>query len=180
MQYERFTMYSENDYRYYSEDELAHYGIMGQKWGIRNYQNPDGTLTEEGKKRYGTGSRTEFADRMRRSEEAAKQETQINRLSGRRPSERIVNKIDKLSEARNKNISNLTDEEISLGRRFYSMHSKENAVQSASVLIGGMPGYLTSLVGTALWERTSATGTSNYRDRETAYQNFAERERNKQ
>lgn len=33
-------------------DYLAHHGIKGQKWGIRRYQNPDGTLTEAGKKRY--------------------------------------------------------------------------------------------------------------------------------
>ena len=33
--------------------ELYHHGILGQKWGIRRYQNEDGTLTEEGKKRYG-------------------------------------------------------------------------------------------------------------------------------
>lgn len=31
---------------------LVHHGILGQKWGIRRYQNPDGTLTEAGKKRY--------------------------------------------------------------------------------------------------------------------------------
>lgn len=31
---------------------LAHHGVKGQKWGVRRYQNPDGTLTEEGKKRY--------------------------------------------------------------------------------------------------------------------------------
>lgn len=31
---------------------LIHHGIKGQKWGIRRYQNPDGTLTSEGKKRY--------------------------------------------------------------------------------------------------------------------------------
>lgn len=31
---------------------IIHYGIEGQKWGIRKYQNPDGTLTEAGKKRY--------------------------------------------------------------------------------------------------------------------------------
>ena len=32
---------------------LKHHGIKGQKWGVRRYQNPDGTLTAEGKKRYG-------------------------------------------------------------------------------------------------------------------------------
>ena len=32
--------------------ELYHYGIKGQKWGIRRFQNEDGSLTEEGKKRY--------------------------------------------------------------------------------------------------------------------------------
>ena len=31
---------------------LAHHGILGMKWGIRRYQNKDGTLTEAGKKRY--------------------------------------------------------------------------------------------------------------------------------
>lgn len=35
-----------------SSDYLAHFGIKGQKWGIRRYQNEDGSLTEEGKKRY--------------------------------------------------------------------------------------------------------------------------------
>ncbi len=33
-------------------DELYHHGIKGQKWGIRRYQNEDGTLTEAGKQRY--------------------------------------------------------------------------------------------------------------------------------
>ena len=34
-----------------NERELYHHGIKGQKWGIRRYQNPDGTLTALGKKR---------------------------------------------------------------------------------------------------------------------------------
>lgn len=32
---------------------LYHHGIKGQKWGLRRYQNEDGTLTDAGKKRYG-------------------------------------------------------------------------------------------------------------------------------
>lgn len=33
-------------------EELYHHGIKGQKWGIRRYQNEDGSLTEAGRKRY--------------------------------------------------------------------------------------------------------------------------------
>ena len=33
-------------------DELKHYGIKGMKWGLRRFQNSDGSLTADGKKRY--------------------------------------------------------------------------------------------------------------------------------
>lgn len=40
---------------------LAHHGILGQKWGIRRYQNPDGSLTPEGRIRYGYANHHELA-----------------------------------------------------------------------------------------------------------------------
>ncbi len=39
---------------YYSNYYLAHHGIVGMHWGVRRYQNNDGSLTSAGKARYGT------------------------------------------------------------------------------------------------------------------------------
>ena len=39
-----------------NENTLEHHGILGQKWGVRRFQNPDGSLTEEGKNRYNEDS----------------------------------------------------------------------------------------------------------------------------
>lgn len=37
---------------YYEEQYLEHHGVLGQKWGVRRYQEENGTLTSAGKKRY--------------------------------------------------------------------------------------------------------------------------------
>lgn len=41
--------YIETDY---DNDYLQHHGILGQKWGVRRFQNEDGTLTSDGRRRY--------------------------------------------------------------------------------------------------------------------------------
>ena len=41
--------------RYESNNELYHHGIKGQKWGIRRFQNADGSLTNKGRSRYSQG-----------------------------------------------------------------------------------------------------------------------------
>lgn len=42
-------------WEYNYTDELYHHGIKGQRWGVRRFQNEDGSLTPAGEKRYGDG-----------------------------------------------------------------------------------------------------------------------------
>lgn len=56
------------------ENELYHHGIKGQKWGVRRYQNEDGSLTAAGKKR---------ADIMRPDDIIIKKGTQLNNLGSK-------------------------------------------------------------------------------------------------
>ncbi len=53
---------------YYRINELSHHGIKGQKWGIRRFQNKDGTLTDEGRERYNDDENANGSDTAINSE----------------------------------------------------------------------------------------------------------------
>lgn len=62
-------------------DELYHHGIKGQRWGVRRYQNSDGSLTSEGRRHYGFGERVTNTTRKIRDYMTVKDENGKRHLS---------------------------------------------------------------------------------------------------
>lgn len=77
-----------NDYWAYlkSTNELCHYGILGQKWGMRRFQNEDGSLTPEGEIRYRKKLAQMFAKRDKayaRSDRLSRKATRLDKKANR-------------------------------------------------------------------------------------------------
>ena len=56
---------------YNNTDELYHYGIPGMKWGVRRFQNKNGSLTPKGKKRYGEVTKKDLERNKRVADSSA-------------------------------------------------------------------------------------------------------------
>ena len=102
-----------NMWTYNYTTELWHHGIMGMKWGIRRYQNPDGTLTIAGKIRYGNKNRLEASV----NKKAAKLQRKYNDLTGKSIRQNNAAKDKTKEEARkkdskSKSISEMSSEEL--------------------------------------------------------------------
>lgn len=68
-----------NEYVVLDDNYLAHHGILGMKWGIRRYQNKDGSLTEKGRKRYHVGRAMEDPEKYYKSGKAFDDQTRMYR-----------------------------------------------------------------------------------------------------
>ena len=111
---------------YVYSDELTHHGIKGQKWGIRRFQNPDGTLTEAGKRRYGTAENLAAGKTLKQikkeKEEKEKEEKE---------KERLINSGNAASIK--KNAYKLTDEEFQRALNRLDKTKKLNEISAANL-----------------------------------------------
>lgn len=105
-------------------DALVHYGIKGQKWGIRRYQNEDGTLTAAGKSRE---AKREFKSKVKsyrtsRSSDPKTDFLKINRPNSaartyyRQQRTRTLTTYRNQGHILDKKVSGLTKDQIENGR----------------------------------------------------------------
>lgn len=78
-----------------------HHGIKGQKWGIRRFQNEDGSLKPAGKKRYGDDAESNKQNR-----------SFFSRVSKKTSVKKKVTTSSKENDDKKKSISDMTDQEI--------------------------------------------------------------------
>lgn len=144
-------MYSENDYRYYQDDALYHHGIKGMKWGVRRYQNEDGTLTPEGRKRYGgNGYEESYKKRKNRAikghkfgETADKYYSKADRALDKGNYEKQAKMLTQAKfydELKKTSFKDLSKSEIEVGRRYYEESLRRSGAETLGWFVGGIPG----------------------------------------
>lgn len=93
-------------------DELMHWGVLGMKWGVRRYQNADGTLTAAGKKRYCTKANFEKVQRAKKAASPDKLKKQKAREKANVRTEAEIAKYKKkagIEDNKKESTNNLTE-----------------------------------------------------------------------
>lgn len=89
---------------YYYTTELYHHGILGQKWGVRRYQNEDGSLTDDGRRRYNQNNYKEF---KRESKRGRNETVATKRFFNENPD--LIDKMSKIADKQAKRYGETAD-----------------------------------------------------------------------
>ena len=113
-------------------NDLYHYGIKGQKWGIRRFQNEDGSLTEAGIRRYQSGAEAGFMTPKRMKEarkELGLEKSWFKRDRGERLYTRVYANTKKSIDKQNKKIDKAKErgnqEKVRMGSGIVKSLTKE-------------------------------------------------------
>ena len=112
---------------------IAHHGIKGMRWGVRRYQNSDGSLTPEGLLRYRNKQDAKQYKLRKYAYKFGGQKTSIGRYLGKRAEESLINSRkagEEYSKIASKNVHDVTDEMISNYAKAMGV-SKDEAKRSA-------------------------------------------------
>lgn len=87
-------------YKIMKDDELCHFGVLGMKWGIRRYQNPDGSYKHGAEGRYAPESDDYQKSRAKSRKEMSDDELKsaVNRLNNERQYEQYKKELSKADE----------------------------------------------------------------------------------
>lgn len=80
-----------------NEQYLAHWGILGMHWGVRRFQNKDGTLTPEGKRRRAQ-MRNESVDRAKASQDKSLKGNRLRKTVSRMSDEELQKRLKRIRD----------------------------------------------------------------------------------
>lgn len=124
--------------------ELYHHGVKGQKWGVRRYQNADGTLTEKGKARLAKYQAKQLKEVNKAYRPILKStqrraDSEIKKLDNLDFSDKSEKNQKKIQAQQVKTISKMIDHSIAIGKSCLEEHKIMSMSYDDMIAVGGLP-----------------------------------------